>query len=220
MRPAWAGAALLALAAAAHGGDSPSADSIRAAAKDVLSRPEFRYSGAKSRSLLEELWNWWSDLLSGFVERHPRMAVVTVIALAIALVVVVAHIVWTLRTARRGAWQELPEADLDAAVRRGDAAAFRTRAVAHADAGRFEEAVRDLYAALLLTLDRRGALHFARHKALLDYRIEAAQDAGVVRTLDAFAGIYHPGSFGRRPPDRAHFDALLREFDRTAGHLP
>ena len=218
MRRAWAAAVLVPLAAAAAVADDlPGADAIRAAAKDVLSRPEFVHPGAKPRSFLEEAWSWWSELVSGFIEEHPQLAFAILIALACVLVVLVAHIVWTLRTARRAAWQELPEADLAAAIRRGDASAFRKRAVAHADAGRFEDAVRDLYAALLLALDRRGALHYAPHKALLDYRLETCRDPGVARTLDAFAGVYHPGSFGRRPPDRAHFDALLAELDRTAG---
>jgi hypothetical protein len=218
VRPARAAALLVALAAAtARAGDTPSAQSIRAAAKQVLSRPEFRRAAPKPRSLIEEIWSWWSDLVSEFVTNHPRVAIALMIVLACVLLALVAHIIWTLRMARRAEFQELPEADLEAAIRRGDPAAFRARAVGHAEAGRFEDAVRDLYAALLLTLDRRGALHYAPHKALLDYRIESARDPGVARTLDAFAGVYHPGSFGRRPPDRAHFDALLAELDRGAG---
>jgi hypothetical protein len=217
VRRAAAAAVVVLLAAAARAGEEPSADSIRAAAKEVLSRPEFRRREAESRSLLEELWNWWSGLVADFIDQHPRVALALFIVLACVLVALVVHIVWTLRLARRSEFQGLPDADLDAAIRRGDPAAFRARAAAHAESGRFEEAVRDLYAALLLTLDRRGALHYAPHKALLDYRIESARDADVVRTLDTFAGIYHPGSFGRRPPDRAHFDALVAELDRVAG---
>lgn len=218
MRRAFTAAALVTFAAAAaRAGDEPSAASIRAAAKDVLARPEFHRAAPKSRSLLEEVWGWWSGLVADFIDQHPRLAFAVMIALVCVLVALLVHIVWTLRTARAAAWQGLPEADLEAAIRRGDAGAFRARAVAHADAGRFEDAVRDLYAALLLALDRRGALHYAPHKALLDYRIESARDANVVRALDAFAGVYHPGSFGRRPPDRAHFDALLAELDRFAG---
>ena len=76
--------------------------------------------------------------------------------------------------------------------------------------------MRDLYTALLFTLDRRGSLRYARHKALLDYRMESARDAASSRTLDLFAGTYHPGSFGRRPPDRAHFDELLAALDALA----
>src|SRR6185295_16440711 len=101
-----------------------------------------------------------------------------------------------------------------------DAAPFRARALAHAAAGRLDEAVRDLYAALLLTLDRRGAVRFASHKALLDYRMEAARDPEAARVLDLFAGTYHPGSFGRRPPDRARFDELFAALDRVAEGAP
>jgi hypothetical protein len=215
-RGVLAGTAALLLAAAASAGDAPSADAIRKAAHEVLSRPEFRRGTTKPASLLEELWEWWSSLLGDLHAQHPYLFFAAIGALTLLLIALIIHIAWTLRAARQAAWQGLPDADLEAAIRRGDPAAFRARAVAHADAGRFENAVRDLYAALLLTFDRRGALQYAPHKALLDYRIEAARDAHVVGTLDAFASVYHPGSFGRRPPDRAHFDALLAELDRVA----
>lgn len=211
-----AGAAALLFATVAGAADAPSADAIRKAAHEVLSRPEFRRGTAKPLSLLEELWDWWSSILADLQARHPYLFLATIVALTLLLVALIFHIAWTLRAARQAAWQELPDADLAAAIRRGDPAAFRARAVAHADAGRFEDAVRDLYAALLLTFDRRGKLQYGPHKALLDYRIESARDARVLHTLDAFASVYHPGSFGRRPPDRAHFDALLAELDRAA----
>jgi hypothetical protein len=220
MRRALAAAFVTLAAASAKAGDAPSADAIRRAAHDVLSRPEFHRRPGRQRTLLEQIWGWWSDVVGEFQQRHPLATIVILGVLFLAVVVLVAHIVWTLRAARRASWQELPDADLAAAMRRGDAAAFRARAVAHADAGRFEAAVRDLYAALLLVLDRQGALHFAPHKALLDYRIEAARDAAATRTLEQFAQTYHPGSFGRRPPDRAHFDELLGALDRVAGRAP
>ena len=47
--------------------------------------------------------------------------------------------------------------------------------------------------------------------------IDAARDVDAARALDRFAATYHPGSFGRRPPDRAHFDELVAALDRVAG---
>jgi len=209
-------AALLAAATTAIAGDAPSADAIRAAGHAVLKRPEFRYAAPRGKSFLEDIWDAFSGGIAGFAKEHPTLFVWLFAALCVALVGLVAHILWTLRMARQAQWQDDTAAGLDAAMLRGDPAPFRARAVAHAAAGRFDEAVRDLYAALLLTLDRRGALRYASHKALLDYRIEAARDAGASRTLDLFAGVYHPGSFGRRPPDRSHFDELIRALDAVA----
>jgi len=220
MRRFAAAAALLFVSDAACADDAPSAETIRSAKSAVMSRPEFRYGAPPRKSFIEELWDDFARFLAGFKEAYPALFYVFFAAAAALLVVIVAHIVWTLRVARRAQWREDDAADLDAAMRRGDPAPFRARAVDHAAAGRLDEAVRDLYAALLLTLDRRGAVRYASHKALLDYRIEAARDVDAARTLELFAATYHPGSFGRRPPDRAHFDELLGALDGVAGTTP
>lgn len=212
MRRAFAALGVLLAAALALAGDE-SAAAIRAARDEVFRRPEFRYGEAARTSFLMEWLDEISDAWRRFVAEHPVAAGVVYAAMALVLVVLVAHVLWTLRMARRAAWQDDVDVGREDAMRRGDPAPFRARALEHAAAGRFEEAVRDLYAALLLTLDRRGSVRYAPHKALLDYRIEAARDAAVARTLDLFAGTYHPGSFGRRPPDRAHFDELLAALD-------
>jgi len=208
---------LLFAAARASADDAPSADAIRAARTHVLSRSEFRYAAPEGKSFVEEIWGGWTEWLHRFYAAYPTLVAVAFCALALLLIALVAHIVWTLRMARRAEWEVDAAIDLDAALRRGDPAPFRARAVEHAAAGRLVDAVRDLYAALLLTLDRKDVVRYARHKALLDYRIEAARDADAVATLDLFAATYHPGSFGRRPPDRAHFDELLAALDRVAG---
>jgi hypothetical protein len=216
VRRAAAAAVLLVAAGAARAGDAPPAVAIREAGRRVLARPEFRYEAPRAKSLLEEVWDAFSDGVSGFTRNHPTAALVVFAGLAVLLVALVAHVVWTLRMARTARWQDEAAAGDDAAMRRGDPAPFRARAAEHAAAGRLDEAVRDLYAALLLTLDRRGSLRYASHKALLDYRMEAARDGAAARTLDLFAATYHPGSFGRRPPDRAHFDELTRALDAVA----
>jgi hypothetical protein len=216
MRRFAAAALLLVVARTASADGAPSAETIRAARDAVMSRPEFRYGAPRQKSFVEELWDGFADWLGAFRAAHPTLFLVVFAALAALLLAIVAHIVWTIRAAREARWSDVAAGDIDAAMRRGDAAPFRARAVEHAAAGRFDEAVRDLYAALLLTLDRRGAVRYASHKALLDYRIEAARDVDAARTLDLFASTYHPGSFGRRPPDRARFDELLDALDRVA----
>jgi hypothetical protein len=210
-------AALVLLAAtAARGEDAPPADAIRRAREHVLSRPEFQYAAPKEKSFLAKIWDAFVDALMTFQKDYPTLFGWFLVLLGVVLVATVGYIVWSLRAARAPTWV-LEDVDLDAALRRGDPAPFRGRAQEHAAAGRFDEAVRDLYAALLLTLDRRGAVRFAPHKALLDYRIEAVGDPPAARTLELFAGTYHPGSFGRRPPDRARFDELVAALDRVAG---
>ncbi len=216
MRRSASAAALLCLARAAAADGAPTARAVRAARDAVMARPEFRYGPPPSKSFVEDLWDAWQEWIAAFRTGHPVAFVVVYAAMAVVLVALVAQIVLTQRMLRRAEFQSDVLDDADAAMRRGDASPFRARAVEHAAAGRYVEAVRDLYAALLVTLDRRGVVRYASSKALLDYRIEASRDAVAARTLDLFAATYHPGSFGRRPPDRAHFEALLAALDDVA----
>lgn len=208
-------AAALAFAArCAFAAEEPAAGAVRAARDLVLARPEFRYESPKDEeSLFESLLRWWSEIVADFHQSHPVLFVLAMAAMALLAAALIAHIVWTWRVARRAAYETDDPRDLEAALRRLDPAPFRARALEHAAAGRLDEAVRDLYSALLLTLDRRGAVRFAQHKALLDYRIESAGDAPARAALDRFAAAYPPGSFGRRPPSPGVFGDLVATLD-------
>jgi hypothetical protein len=211
-------AAISAAASAALAQDLPGAERIRAVRDAVFERAEFRYGREEEEeSLLRRMLAWWSEILGDVQRDHPVLFLVGLVAATLLLVVLLVHLAWTWRVSRRSRFVEDDPDDLESALRRLDPAPFRARALDEAAIGRYEDAVRDLYTALLLTLDRRGAVRYASHKALLDYRIEAGRDADAARTLDLFAATYHPGSFGRRPPDRAHFDELLAALDRVAG---
>ena len=54
------------------------------------------------------------------------------------------------------------------------------------------------------------------YRRVLRQARDCIADEGEKKTLDLFAATYHPGSFGRRPPDRARFDELLAALDRVA----
>jgi hypothetical protein len=214
MRRTSLGALVLsALAAAASAGDADPA-AIRAARDAVFKRTEFRYGEKAGKSFLEEWLDAYGEWVRDFYSRSPILFYAVFSGLALLLVVLVAHIVWTIRASRESEFDEGSAAET--AIRNVDPAPLRARAIGHADAGRFDDAVRDLYTALVFTLDRRGVLRYARHKALLDYEMEARRDEGALAALRRFAGVYHPGSFGRRPPDRAHFDDLLASLDRLS----
>lgn len=218
LRAGIAGLAALAAAAAARADDLPPVEAIAAARDRVLARPEFRYGAAEEEpSLFERLLRWWQETVTAFQKAYPVLFLVLVAMLALALVAIVAHLLWTWGAARRARYAEDDPRDLEAALRRLDPAPFRGRALEHAAAGRLEEAVRELYTALLLTLDRRGSLRYAGHKAFLDYRIESSGDPPARAALDAFADAYPPGSFGRRPPDPARFDGLVATLDALGG---
>lgn len=212
LRAAVAPLALLLAAAPAAARDRPDRRLVLEARDEVFARPEFRAPAEEGESAVLATLRWIAQSVARFQEEHPVLYALIMGVLVLTLVVLVAHVVWTLAAARRARYVDdlvLPELD----VRRTPPEEFRARALRLAAEGRFEEAVRDLYTALVLALDRRGDIAYARHKALLDYRLEARSD-DARRTLDAFAGGYHPTSFGRRPLPAERFAGLLEALDR------
>lgn len=195
--------------------DDPLARDVVERARDsVLARAEFRYSDPdEPKSSLVQFLIDAQQWLQRMQEQHP-IAFWSVFALmALLALALLAHVIWTFRASGRRR-RVAPELDLEAAMRHADPAPFRRRAVECAERGELDEAVRALYTALILRLDRLGHLRFARHKAVLDYRLEIADAPTARDTFEQFCSIYHPGSFGRRPPTRLQFDALLMAYDR------
>jgi hypothetical protein len=207
--------ALTVAAAPAAARDLPDRRAILEARDEVFARPEFAQRVREGESMLMTILREVADYVLRFREDNPVLYMVLMGFLVVTLVVLVAHIVWTIVVARRARYlpePELPELD----IRRTPPEEFRARALRLASEGRFEDAVRDLYTALILTLDQRGDLRYARHKALLDYRHEVrAEDAR--GALDRFAGGYHPTSFGRRPLPDERFRDLLARLDEVRG---
>ncbi len=207
-----AAATILLTTTAAAARDPPGRRIIVEARDEVFARPEFRQRARDGESVVVAALRTFAKYVVGFRDEHPVAFMVIVGFMALTLVILVAHIVWTVVVARRARY--LPSADelpaLD--VRRTPPEDFRARAVRLAGEGHFDAAVRDLYTALVLTLDRRGDLAYARHKALLDYRTEVRAD-DARSALESFARSYHPTSFGRRPLSAERFAALLAQLD-------
>ncbi len=206
---------LCATATPAFAREGPSKRAILEARDEVFARSEFAAAPEKGKSFILEIAREVMDTIGRFRQEHPIAYIGVMVVLVLALVILVAHIVWTLAVARRASYDdepELPELDL----RRTPPAEFRRRAVALADQGKYEDAARELYVALLLALDARGDVTYARHKALLDYRLEARR-SDARAALDLFAGGYHPASFGRRTLRQDRFEELLNALDAVAG---
>ena len=206
-----AAALLLAITGPAYAAETADKATILQARDEVFARPEFYVREKKGKSFVLEAIVAVGKAVAQFKEDNPRTFTAITVILVLTLLVLIAHIVWTLAMARRAKYDDEPEvAEFD--IRRTAPQTFRDRAVALARKGRYEDAVRELYSALVLTLDARGDLAYARHKALLDYRMEVrerdARDA-----LDLFAGGYHPASFGRRALPQERFEALLEVLD-------
>ncbi len=193
---------------------TPDRQAILEARDEVFARSEFELAEESTTGGLLDAFTTFRDSVVAFREQQPIAFLVVMIALLLTVIVLVIHMVWTVRIARRAAFDDL-ETDLSGGgLDRTPPEAFRSRALDHAAAGRLDEAVRDLWAALLVALDRRGFVRWARHKALLDYRLEA-RDPLARKALERFARSYHPTSFGRRPLPQARFDDLLATLDEV-----
>lgn len=211
----WTALSVALCSAGAHAAEAPTREAIEAAVERVYAGDEFVYDP-------EPDGEWFSDALRSVVgffewleELHPVLHGLLLMVLFALLVALVWHIVWTLRVSRQDEYEDL-SAPLESALARLDPAPFRASAEQALAEGDRERAIRDLYLCLLIHLDRRGAIRFARHKALLDYRIETRSDQQAAAVLGRFAEVYHPGSFGRRPPDDATFARLFDAVDGIA----
>jgi len=211
VRARFAAVLLLAITRDAAAAAGPDKRAILGARDEAFQRSEFTLHDDRGESFLLEVMTTVGKAVQRFKNEHPAVFTAITVLLVATLLILVAHIVWKLAMARRARYAKepaLPELD----VRRTPPANFRERAVELAAESRYEDAARELYTALVLTLDARGDLTYARHKALLDYRMESrrrdARDA-----LDLFARGYHPASFGRRTLAADRFEALLSALD-------
>lgn len=202
-------------ASAAFAADPPTPEAIRAARNTVFQREEFQYGAARPESAISRLLSRLREIAIEFQRAYPVLFLVIIIGLFLLLVAIIVHLVWTIRRANRVAVRSHDEKALIDAIRKLDARPFRDAAEAAAREGRLDDAVRALYAALLVALDRRGSARFAAHKTLTDYCTEtdAAGDADARAVLAGFERAYPPGSFGRRPPDLATYSHLLAGVD-------
>lgn len=193
-------------ASLAMASDAPSRQAVRKAVAEVYADERFTYRDAED--------SWFSDALTGFAQfmadfhtTHPVLFWILLVVLLVVCLILIAHIVWTLRMANEAEFEEL-EAPLGDSIAALNPEPFLQSADRAWRDGDRATAIRDLYAALLISLDRTGVVRYSRHKALLDYRLEARSDPGAAELLTRFEQAYHPGSFGRRPPDDATFAEL------------
>jgi len=202
-------------------------DRVRGLTKNILNRPEFR---PPRRSLLQAAWHWLATeagkLLAkifggGSVGSSGGALVVVgvVAAVVIALVLVTA--------ARRGGGRRGPRGPV--VVLRGHGAsqspaAWRAEAAAHEAAGRWRDALRCRYRALVAELAGRGLVEEIPGRTSGEYR----QDVTVVvpaagPAFDGATELFEQAWYGDRPTGReeqAAFDDLARRVLAPVGAPP
>jgi hypothetical protein len=200
----WGAAALLVAAPLPRPRRDP--DVVRAAARRVLARPEYR---EPTPNILERIRDWVVEqveralgtLLGGGQARVLAWAVLA------AAVGVVGFLV--LRFSR-GVTPDATHGAQPQGERRRSAEDWRAEADANARAGRWREAVRCRYRALVAELGTRGLLDEVPGRTAGEYRTEMSASAPEVapafsQASDVFEGAW----YGHRPTDENE-DARIR----------
>lgn len=191
-------------------------DSIRAALEEVFAREEFDWT--RIPDPLAFLRDWFGDLSRWSVQlqsTHPFvfwLLVLTLAAVLVSLLVHIGYVIWRAvrpvgsvggaapgprRSPQRDARWHLGETDR----LRGE--------------GRYVEALAHRFAALLLDLDRRGAVRFHPSKTPAEYRLELRAHPGAAAGFAELVGRLYGHLFGGEVCGVDDVD----EFDRAATEL-
>ena len=177
--------------------------SIRRAAREITSRPEFRRPG---KSLTQTVLDWLNNLL----DRITRVSGGTTVVGFLILLVALALIGWFVYRATRGLRPD-PKRSVSVIVDVGRPATdWRAEATAHDAAGRWREALRCRYRALIADLAARGTVREVPGRTTGEYRAAltrdlpaAAADFGVATEL--FERAWY-GAEAAGPDENRRFD--------------
>ncbi|MDQ1396649.1 MAG: hypothetical protein QOG64_1908, partial [Acidimicrobiaceae bacterium] len=178
---------------------------IRGAARQILSRPEFRRPG---KSLQQRAFEWIRDRIIHILDAARPGTAIGLVVVAVGVVVVVFLVVRFGRTV---------QADPDRAVLVTSdvgrpATDWRAEAAAHEEAGQWRQALRCRYRALVADLAARGLVDEIPGRTSGEYRAEvamsrpgAAEDFG--GATDLFERAWY-GSVDAGPDENERFRAL------------
>lgn len=187
----------------------PTAAEIQQAVVEVYTRPEFEQRLTWRDWLMARLgrvFGWIGeqlDWLRGLRTTHPVIFWIIVAWMVVALLALVAHIVWTaVQVARRADGDPAaPKAKTPGRQVPRTAADWEAEAARLAGEGRLREAAAALYQALLLRLDALGVVRMDASKTPGDYRREARKHPEAARALGGFLRLFEPVAFGGRDLD-------------------
>jgi hypothetical protein len=197
----------------------------------VLARPEFVRSWIMwldPRPLLERLWEWLRGLLpeppsvpagagAGVAADGVAWAMAGLIAVALALL-----LSYWLTRLLGGFARDAEVRPSGASERPATAAAARREATAHAQAGRFREAVRALYLSALLRLEERGVVRADRSLTNREYLAHVGGERGdeIRQRLQPVVQTFDDVWYGVHEPDRDTFARYQDSIDRLNEVVP
>ncbi len=195
------------------------ADSVRRAVSAVFARPEYHWVERRQPlswlvQHIRRFFDWFGELS----DNHPVGSTVVFVAASVLLLLLLAHIGYTL-------WPML-RPSTGRAARSGsagdpmyDAAHHAARADELARAGRYTEALGHRFLAVVLELDRVEALRFHASKTPAEYMHEAHLDAIGRASFAQLVGRLYRHLFGAVPCGEAEYLAFGAGAEELTRHV-
>jgi hypothetical protein len=190
----------------------PSDEVIRHQLDDILTRPEF-----KSR---EDFWLRVLRAIGSFVlwlaelhVRNPALYWVLIAACVVVLVLLVVHLIRTLRRVF-GFGSRLAPAEHPEEKRRRLSRAYWEEARSWAAQGEFTEAIRFLFLSLVYRYDESGKVSFRTAYTNREYLGLFADRLSIQSGLKVFVDTLDDHWYGQHPTDRERFESCLVLFER------
>ena len=199
---------------------------IRKVVREVLSDPEISRASAEGESKESWLWghvlrffSWLDDL---FVELPAWLAYILVIWMVLTLLAILAHLVYVVITQFGEGRASKPTAQ---GVKSGklygiqelEFNAVRAEATARLSAGDWPAAVRYLYVAAILWLDRIGHIHFRESKTNRDYMVELAPRPDVQGPFRDLTAGFEAIVYGDADATEQHCRGMASTFELLRG---
>ena len=191
---------------------STSADQVRRVTEEVLSRPEF--AGAAPR--------WWERILEAVLEFFARLFAAigagnrgSIIGTVVLVAVVLAAAAAALRFGRSIRGDAAVPVAVDLQIGRS-ARDWRSEAQEHERAGRWREAVRCRYRALLADLAGAGLVDEVAGRTSGEYRAAVASDVpAAAAAFDRATAVFDLAWYSHEPVSALDAEALQEAADRA-----
>jgi len=195
-------------------------EQIRQITRDVLARPEFRPTTSWTEILFERLFEWLREL-ARWSGRNPHLTRVLIIVLSLVLLLLMAHIVYTLirefsslrKRDAHGVGPRTLRALEGIAENWTDAFKLANAAL---EAGDMYKSLWITHRVLLSVLDRMGLIKFVRWKTNRDYLGECKTSEEGADTLSALTSAYEHVIYAHGRFDNVYAAQLLARVQKLA----
>jgi Domain of unknown function (DUF4129) len=183
-------------------------DEVHRAAREVLSRAEFRAAG---RPFLARVLDWVLGHLAELIAALIGSSAASIVGLILTLLILGAVAAVAIRFARGMTSDPEVAAAIPSAPRRG-ADEWRAEAEVHERAGEWRQALRCRYRALVADLAGRGLVEEVPGRTAGEYRGEVRRNApGAAEAFSGATDLFERAWYGRAPTgadDASHFRDL------------